>query len=139
MQLNQKGAFAPPPVLPEHAENVSQHLATWNGVSARTHWLLGNQDQVDGTDFYFNERELGHLHLDGTAHVAVGRELSAALVKAGLAKPFRWSVDFVVQAVQTALQAEQARWLFALNRQRIEGVASDLLNAQIAKRMAARK
>ncbi len=139
MQLSKKGAFAPPPPLPEHAQHVSERLATWPGVLARTHWLLGNDEKVDGADFYLNERELGHLHLDGTAHVAVGRELSAALVKAGLAKPFRWSADFVVHAVQNSAQAEQALWLFELNRQRIEGVASDLLNAQIAKRTAARK
>ena len=83
MKLAEKGHFAPPPPLPKHAQTVSEHLATWPKVHARTHWLLGDETEIDGADFYLGEEELGHLHLDGEAHVAVPKKIRDALIAAG--------------------------------------------------------
>ncbi len=41
----------PPPALPKHAQAVSNALAGWPEVHARTHWMLGDEREVDGADF----------------------------------------------------------------------------------------
>lgn len=69
MKLEEKGRFAPPPTLDKVAQRVSDAVAAWEGVHARTHWLLGNENEVDGADFYLGDEELGHIHLDSEAHV----------------------------------------------------------------------
>jgi hypothetical protein len=62
------GSFVPPPTLsPKHAQALSETLASWALVHARTHWLLGDESVADGADFYLGDEELGHLHLDGEA------------------------------------------------------------------------
>jgi len=54
-----KGRFAPPPKLKAAAQRVSEAVAAWQGVHARTHWLLGDEREVDGADFYLGENEVG--------------------------------------------------------------------------------
>jgi hypothetical protein len=122
MKLADKGHFAPPPRLPRWAEQLSQTLANQPGVEARTHWLLGDETQVDGADFYLGQEELGHLHLDGEAHVAQPGPLRDALVKAGLASPFQWSRQFVTLPISDAAGVERGAWLFSLRRRQLEGV-----------------
>ncbi|MES1176242.1 MAG: luciferase family protein [Myxococcales bacterium] len=129
MKLAEKGRFAPPPVLPPHAQAVSEAIAAWPGVHARTHWLLGDEQEVDGADFYLGEEELGHIHLDGEAHIAFSKPLRDALIAAGLAKPFRWSAKFVMFRIQTLKDRAHAESLFSLSYQRLQG-ASD---AQLLK------
>lgn len=132
MKLSDKGRFAPPPPLPKHAELVSQTLASWPGVNARTHWLLGDESEVDGADFYVGEDEIGHLHLEGEAHVATGLTLRKALVASELAAPFAWSTKFVVHQVQRASQVEHALWLFRLAYDRLTGTSDRDLVARIS-------
>ena len=122
MKLAEKGQFAPPPPLPKHAQTMSERLAAWPKVHARTHWLLGDETEVDGADFYLGEHELGHLHLDGEAHIAVPKKVRDALIAAGLAEPFRWSGKFVVFAVQRASDIEKAEFLFRLSYDALAGV-----------------
>ena len=131
MKLQEKGRFAPPPDLPEHAQLVSKTLASWDDVHARTHWLLGDESQVDGADFYVGEEELGHLHLEGQAHVATGAAVRKALVSAGLASPFRWSSKFVVHDVARAADVEHALWLFRLAYDRAHGVTDEELVTRV--------
>ena len=130
MKLAAKGRFAPPPTLPTHAQAVSETLATWPEVHARTHWLLGDETEIDGADFYVGQDEIGHLHLDGEAHVAVNAALREALVAAGAAKPFRWSGGFVVFRIRTAQDAAHALRLFALAYDRRRGVSEGELLAR---------
>ena len=132
MKIDQKGRFAPPPMLPNHAQGVSEALAAWPGVVARTHWFLGDETVVDGADFYVGQTELGHLHLDGSAHVAVTRPLRDALVEAKLAKPFRWNEGFVVAPIRNEAEAARALRLFRMSYERIEGARIATLKAQIA-------
>jgi hypothetical protein len=133
MKLSAKGRFAAPPRLPEHAQAVSETLAGWTEVHARTHWFLGDESVVDGADFYVGEEELGHLHLDGEAHVAVGKKLGAALIAAGRAAPFRWSEAFVVLPVRSARDVEAALALFELAYERRRGTPERELVARVGK------
>jgi hypothetical protein len=137
MKLAEKGHYAPPPRLPAHAQAVSATLASWPGVHARTHWLLGDETQVDGVDFYVGERELGHIHLEGEAHIAVPQPLRDALIAARLASPFRWSRAFVVHSIRSAADAASARALFQLAYDHLQGVPETQLLSRIESLSAA--
>ena len=139
MKLDEKGHYAPPPRLPVHAQAVSNVLASWSGVHARTHWLLGDESQVDGADFYVGQRELGHIHLQGEAHIAVPKALRDALIQAGLASPFRWSPAFVVYSISKAAHIAPATALFELAYDHLQGVAPAELVARVARLAAARR
>jgi hypothetical protein len=132
MKLSEKGRFAPPPHLPPHAQAVSESIAAWPSVHARTHWLLGDEQAVDGADFYLGQEELGHIHLNGEAHIAVTERVRDALIQAHLAKPFRWSPKFVVFRIETAADRTRAEALFQLAYQRAQGAT----DAQLLKTLA---
>lgn len=132
MKLSEKGRFSPPPALPKHAEVVSKALASWPGVHARTHWLLGDETVVDGADFYVGDEEIGHLHLEGQAHVATGAVLRKSVVAAQLAGPFRWSAKFVVHDIARASDVEHALWLFRLAYDRAQGVTDEELITRVS-------
>ena len=131
MKIYDKGRFSPPPVLPQHAQLVSEAIAAWDEVHARSHWLLGDETQVDGADFYVGDEELGHVHLGGEAHVATGIAVREALVAARLAKPFQWSSKFVVHGVAEAADVDRALWLFRLAYDRARGVDDATLVARV--------
>lgn len=131
MKLSQKGRFAAPPRLPEPAQSVSEALATWPDVHARTHWLLGDEQEIDGADFYVQEDEIGHIHLGGEAHIAVGQKLGAALIAAGRAKPFRYSDAFVVFSIRTERDVQAALALFELAYDRRRGASDRALIARV--------
>jgi len=132
MKLAEKGRYAPPPRLPVHAQAVSRALAAWPEVHARTHWRLGDETEVDGADFYVGERELGHIHLNGDAHIAVPAAVRNALIAAGLADPFEWSRAFVVYEIRTRADVEHAQALFRIAFDRLQGVSSSELVARCA-------
>ncbi len=134
MKLEEKGRFAPPPTLDKVAQRVSDAVAAWEGVHARTHWLLGNENEVDGADFYLGDEELGHIHLDSEAHVFLSRPLVASLVAAGLGRPFQWSRNVVVFSIDRAKDVEHALWLFQLSYDRRRGATADALAARVAAR-----
>lgn len=135
MKLSEKGRFAPPPKLePKFAQALSETLASWNGVHARTHWQLGDESVVDGADFYVGDEELGHLHLDGDAHVATGSALRDVLVERGLARPFRWSREFVTWRVTSDASRQHAEWLFSLRLAALAGASSEALLERITQR-----
>ena len=138
MKLAEKGRFAPPPSLPPHAQAVSEVIAAWPAVHARTHWLLGDEQEVDGADFYLGEEELGHIHLDGEAHIAVSKALRAALIDAGLAEAFHWNSKFVVFRIETAADRARAESLFRLSYQRVQGMSDAQLLKTIATPQARR-
>ncbi len=128
MKLDKKGRFAPPPRLPDLAQVVSESLSAWPDVHARTHWFLGDEEVVDGADFYLHDDELGHLHLDGDAHVAVTKKIRDALIAAELALPFEWSRSFVVRPIQKRSDVPAAEFLFRLAYDRLAGTReSELL------------
>jgi hypothetical protein len=121
MKLSRKGRFSPPPALPEYAQVVSTALAGWADMHARTHWLLGDEQVVDGADFYVGQEEVGHIHLGGEAHIAVGKKLRKALIASSRAKPFRYSDEFVVFPIRTSSDVQAALALFQLAYDRHRG------------------
>ncbi len=130
MSRKAKGRVAPPPRLVGAAQQVAQQVAALPDVIVQAHWEIGSQTEVNGTDFYVGEAELGHIHLDGEAHVPVGRALADLLIRAGMARRFPWSRDFVV--VDTDHVAHAA-WVFGLRRAQIDGVAHAELSARVAQ------
>ena len=89
-----KGPVAPPPVLGGAVQAVADAIGVWPEVQATTHWRFGDPTCVDGIDFYVGPDELGHIHLDGSIHLATTPELGAALVSEGLGRPFRWATGW---------------------------------------------
>jgi len=129
MSRTDKGRVAPPPVLEAAAQRVADAVAALPGVVAQAHWEIGSQTEVNGVDFYVGEHEVGHIHLDGEAHIAIGAALGKALIERKLATRFRWSSEFVV--VDTADHA-RALAIFGLRHAQIDGVATRELRARIA-------
>ena len=108
-----KGPIAPPPAIGGPIGRVAEAIAAWPGVLATTHWTLDHAD-VDGVDFYVGADELGHIHLDGSIHLATTPELSAEMVDAGLGVPFRWARGWTLASI-AALGEDGAIHLFRRN------------------------
>ena len=128
-----KGRVAKAPRLAGTPQRVAAAVEALAGVVAQAHWEIGSEDVVNGADFYVGEEELGHIHLDGEAHIPVGKQGVAALVKAGLAKRFRWSPHF---AAVDAHDVDTAVWIFGLRHQQIAGLSDEDVVALIRARKA---
>lgn len=137
MKLAEKGRYAPPPQLEPLAQRVSATLASWPEVHARTHWLLGDEQVVDGADFYLGQEELGHLHLDSVAHVMHSLPVANALIKAGLGQRFHWNRQVVMFEIRTKADIAHALWLFELSYERRKGLSDRDILARIATHAAA--
>ena len=109
-----KGPLGPPPALGGALGEVADAVAAWPGVITTVHWYLFDQSQVDGVDFYLGKEELGHLHLDGSIHLATSPELGRELVTQGLAKPFRYQRGWVEEQIRR-IGTEAAIALFRRN------------------------
>ena len=136
MKLVEKGHFAVRPSLEGESESVALNVEKWASVQARAHWQLGDETIIDGADFYVGDRELGHLHLDAEAHIAMPRALRDAVIAVKLARPFRWSEGFVVHRVKTLDDARTTEWLFRLAYDHLQGVSLAKLHARIGERSA---
>lgn len=95
-----KGPLAPPPALDGLLGRVANTIAAWPGVVATTHWTLDHED-VDGVDFYVGDEEIGHIHLDGSIHLATSPALGERLVTERLGTPFRWAYGWTLARVAT--------------------------------------
>lgn len=98
---NAKGRLAPPPVLGGAIGKVAYAVAALPGVTATAHWHLADRGRIDGIDFYVGEKELGHIHLDGSVHLATSPALGAAMLAANEAKPFPWYRGWVQSAIRS--------------------------------------
>ncbi len=134
MSRRRKGRVAPAPRLAGVAQKVAEAVLALPGVIAQAHWEIGSQTEVNGTDFYVGEEELGHIHLDGEAHIPIGRVLARALVSAKLAQPFTWSNEFVVVDTRAGATAQR---VFELRHAQILGATEGELRGRIAKRVTA--
>ena len=135
MSRKAKGRVAAAPRLGRAAQAVADGVAALPTVTAQAHWEIGSQTEVNGTDFYVGEHELGHIHLDGEAHVPLGRALADVVIAAKLARPFPYSRHFVV--VDTADRAH-ALWMFGLRRAQIDGASVADLRLRVGSRAARR-
>ena len=113
-----KGPLAPPPVLAGSIQAVADAVAGWPGIEATTHWHLHDQTWVDGIDFYVGAEELGHIHLDGSIHLATPPDLGAELVAQGLGRPFPWVRGWTLARIDR-LGVDGAVALFRRNYDRL--------------------
>ena len=88
MKLADKGPMAPPPILSAYPQVVSAAIQQWKDIIAVAHWDLNDETKIDGADFYVGKDELGHIHLDGSVHLATVKELRVPLVNHKLAEKF---------------------------------------------------
>ena len=113
-----KGPFAPAPVLGGSLQAVADAVAGWPEVEATTHWHLNDRTRVDGIDFYVGPHELGHIHLDGSIHLATTPELSGEMVAEGLGRPFPWARGWTLARIDR-LGVDGAVALFRRNYDRL--------------------
>ena len=113
-----KGPLSPPPALDGPIRAVVDSLVAWLEVGATTHWRLNEPDKVDGVDFYVGPDELGHIHLDGSIHLATTPELAAKLVAEGLGRPFPWARGWTMASLDR-LGVDAAVALFRRNYDRL--------------------
>lgn len=90
---------------------VASAVSTWPGVKSTTHWHFSDRSRVDGVDFYVGEEELGHLHLDGSLHLATSPDVGRAMVASGRAHRFPYQRGWVCADVD-AIGAAAAIALF---------------------------
>ena len=114
-----KGPIGPPPVLAGALGEVVAAVSAWPAIETSVHWYLFDQSQVDGVDFYLGEEELGHLHLDGSIHLATSYGLGRKLIAEGVAKPFRYQPGWVEAQVRR-IGAEAAIALFRRNYEHLQ-------------------
>jgi luciferase-like monooxygenase len=113
-----KGPVLPPPALEGPLQAVADAVAGWAGVIATVHWDPFRMSRVDGVDFYLGEDELGHLHLDGSVHLATSPGLGRILVAEGLARPLPYLRGWVEEQVQR-VGSNAAVALFRRNYERL--------------------
>ena len=94
-----KGRIAPPPALTGKLKAVADAVAAWPEVEATTHWRFDQPNRVDGIDFYVGSDELGHIHLNGSIHLATSPDLCSVLVAEGLGRPFQWGHGWTVASL----------------------------------------
>jgi hypothetical protein len=118
MARGDKGPVIPPPSVEEPLGTVVRAISGWDGVTTTGHWDPFHPAIVDGIDFYFGPEELGHIHLDGSLHLASSPELGRYLVSGGLAEAFPY-VHGWVQAAVADIGADAAIALFRCNYDRL--------------------
>lgn len=118
-----KGPVAPPPTLAGASGVVAAAVSAWPGVKTTTHWHFSDRSRVDGVDFYVDEVELGHLHLDGSLHLATNQILGQAMVAAGQAQRFPYQRGWVCADVEST-GAAAAIALFERNYDEIVGATA---------------
>jgi len=113
-----KGRVCPPPKLTGTLKAVADAVTMWPDVQATTHWRFDAPDQVDDVDFYVGPDELGHIHLDGSIHLATSPRLGAELVAEGFGQPFAWAQGWILASVD-GLGVEKGVALFRRNYDRL--------------------
>lgn len=94
-----KGPIAPAPRLEGSLQAVVDAVSGWPGIDTTVHWHLVLRDRIDGVDFYWHDEELGHLHLDGSIHLATSPALGRTMIAEGVARPFAYEEGWVEEQV----------------------------------------
>ena len=113
-----KGPIAPPPALAGKLKAVADAVAAWPDVEATTHWRFDQPNRVDGVDFYIGMEELGHIHFDGSIHLATTPRLAAELVAEGLGQHFMWARGWTTASIGR-VGVERSVALFRRNYDRL--------------------
>ncbi len=135
MKLAEKGPIKPAPMLAGPGQKTAEAIQSWPTIISATHWDLFNRSRVDGADFYVDEAELGHIHLNGEVHLAATSELGLPLLKRGFVSALPYGKahgDWVSFMIRTDADADQATWLFQLNYDRLRGASIAALTERMA-------
>ena len=119
-----KGPVQPPPAIDGPLQAIVDVVAGWPGINTTVHWHLFDKSRVDGVDFYLADEELGHLHLDGSIHLATSPDLGAALISEGAARPFRYQQGWVEEQVRR-IGPDAAVALFRRNYENLQAESCD--------------
>lgn len=101
MKRSEKGPTEPAPALDGPLAAVAESISDWPDVITTAHWDLYDPSRLDGIDFYVAESELGHIHLDGSLHLATSPKLGESLIAEKLARPFPYARGWVCEKVDT--------------------------------------
>jgi hypothetical protein len=118
MRRSDKGPVVAPPTLDEPLQTVVDTVGNWPGVITTAHWDPFRRSRVDGVDFYLGEEELGHIHVDGSLHLASSPMLGRVLVTEGLGRPFPYLLGWVEAQVRS-VGSSAAVALFRRNYERL--------------------
>ena len=119
MSRDDKGAVTPAPELDGPLHTVAEAVSAWPGILASSHWHFFDRSRVDGIDFYLGDQELGHIHLDGSLHLATSPSLGKELIKQRLARPFPYQRGWVCEDVYE-IGAKAAIELFLRNYEQLQ-------------------
>ncbi|MCJ2088142.1 DUF5519 family protein [Methylobacterium sp. E-005] len=134
MKLRNPGPVQPAPALQGPAGELAEAISRWPGVAAFTHWELGSPGVVDGAEFHIGDPELGHIHLDGTAHIPFGSAISALLVQDKMGRTPSWGRDWITYPVRSSKDVQHAAWLFGLAYARMHGTSDEDVRDRITER-----
>lgn len=104
--------------LTPEAAYVAEEVSAWQGVQALARpesASEGSGRALDGVTFRLGTRELGHLHGNSEAHIALEGRVFDAVVALGAADASPWSEHQAIVAIHDAQDAECALWLFKLS------------------------
>ena len=113
-----RSSIRQPPVLTGDLKAVADAVTIWPEVIATSRGHFAHTEQDDGIDFRVGEDELGHMHFDGSIHLASGPDLCADLVAEGLGRPSPWARGWLEARVDH-LGAPRAVALFRRNYDRL--------------------
>ena len=113
-----KGLVRQPPVLKGDLKAVADAVSAWPDVIATSRGHFAQAEQDDGIDFRVGEDELGHVHFDGSIHLASRPDLCAAPVAEGLGRPSPWAKGWLEAGVDH-LGVERTVALFRRNYDRL--------------------
>ncbi len=134
MHLRNEGPVKPAPVLEGPAQRVVSALTAWPGMQAVTHWEICDSTAVNGAEFHVDDKELGHIHLDGGVHLLLNRRLSKALIGRKLANVFPYGDEWVELPIRSQADVEHALWLFQVGYDRLRSASE----AELLERIEAR-
>lgn len=95
-------------------------VSAWPHIDTTVHWHFSDKSRVDGVDFYWMGKELGHLHLDGSIHLATSPSLGTSMIAEGVAKAFPYLRGWVEEKVMTIGAAASVE-LFRRNYEALQG------------------
>lgn len=67
------------PNVLDYIDDIEKEVATWPDVSLSLH-------KLGGVQFNFNEKEIGHIHGNGTVDILLTRKLKSELLMGGKVK-----------------------------------------------------
>ena len=105
----------------------------WKNIISATHWEIWNNNKPNGADFYVDELELWHIHLDDMLHIPSTKEIASTLIKMGFAQKFPYAENWIQYKIANEQSANHAIWLFKLHYDKLRGTDLKILLQSIVE------